>query len=118
MGWGRFEGKGSPVSAEPVVSIQKRGMVSINEAAVQMMGSPEEVELMFDPERKLFALHPAPQSPHAYHLRKSKSGTQRMLSATAFMKLYNIDMSYARRYTPFMEEGMLCIDLSDELTGS
>ena len=47
--------------------------------------------------------------------RKEDSGTF-MLSGTAFFKYYKIDTSEARRYPATMNEGVLCLDLSQEGT--
>lgn len=35
-----------------------------------------------------------------------------ILSATAFTQYYDIETSVSRRYKPYEQDGMLCIDLS------
>ncbi|MFC3297821.1 hypothetical protein ACFOD2_16695 [Clavibacter michiganensis subsp. insidiosus] len=42
------------------MTIQKRGLMSINRAAYEAIGKPEGVELLWDPERKLIGFRPAP----------------------------------------------------------
>ena len=51
--------------------------------------------------------------PHAYTLRtqgRSETG-QVLLSGSAFTQFYDIDTSVSRRYKPYEQDGMLCIDL-------
>jgi hypothetical protein len=47
--------------------------------------------------------------------RKEDSGTF-MVSGTAFFKHYKIDTSEARRYAATINDGVLCLDLSQEGT--
>ena len=63
------------------------------------------------------ALRPADDSsPHAYGVRTgSKRGPgQAIVSATAFTQHYGIDTTATRRWKPFVEDGMLCVDLTVE----
>lgn len=39
-----------------------------------------------------------------------------MVAATAFTAHYDIDTTATRRWKPFLEDGMLCVDLSQEGT--
>ena len=41
---------------------------------------------------------------------------QGIVSATAFTQHYGIDTTATRRWKPFVEDGMLCVDLSTEGT--
>lgn len=61
---------------------------------------------------------PDDSSPHAYAVRNgSKRGPgQAIVSATAFTAHYGIDATATRRWKPFMEDGMLCVDLTEEGT--
>ena len=42
----------------------------------------------------------------------SRDTGQVILSATAFTQYYDIDTSVSRRYKPYEQDGMLCIDLT------
>ncbi|MGY2151363.1 hypothetical protein ACW9HM_18005 [Nocardia gipuzkoensis] len=123
MGFEVFSKKMAPLAKAPSVTIQKRGIFSINKAAHDMIGSPETVELLYDRENQIVALRQSDQA-HAYGLRQqsSRSDTgQVVLSATAFTQYYDIDTSISRRYKPYLHEGMLCIDLkgpSAEVVGN
>jgi hypothetical protein len=110
-----FDKRMTPLAKAPAVTIQKRGVISLNKAAHELIDSPDTVELLFDADRQVMALRPAEDtSPHAYGVRAgSKKGPgQAMVSATAFTQHYGIDTTATRRWQPFVEDGMLCIDLT------
>lgn len=107
-----FDKKSAPSSEVPIVTIQKKGILSLNAAAHQIIDGKNVVELLFDRDRRVMALRPADPSPRTYKLRKAASGNQMLLSATAFMKVYDVDVTVTKRYQPFKEDGMLCLDLS------
>ena len=112
-----FDKRMTPLAKAPSVTIQKRGVISLNKAAHDLLGGAETVELLFDPVRRVMALRPADDSsPHAYAVRAgSKRGPgQAIVSATAFTQHYGIDTTATRRWKPFVEDGMLCIDLTTE----
>ncbi|MCM3689043.1 hypothetical protein [Kocuria rosea] len=97
------------------MTIQKRGVISLNKAAHDLVGNAETVELLFDRDRQVMALRAADDSsPHAYAVRNgSKRGPgQAIVSATAFTQHYGIDTTATRRWKPFIEDGMLCVDLT------
>ncbi|GGG65681.1 hypothetical protein GCM10011374_31970 [Kocuria dechangensis] len=110
-----FDKRMTPLAKAPSVTIQKRGVISLNKAAHELIGNAETVELLYDRDRNVVALRPADDSaPHAYAVRSgSKNGPgQAIVSATAFTQHYGIDTSATRRWKPFTEDGMLCVDLS------
>ena len=114
-----FDKRMTPLAKAPSVTLQKRGVISLNKAAHDLVGNAETVELLYDRDRKVMALRAADDSsPHAYAVRNgSKRGPgQAIVSATAFTQHYGIDTTATRRWKPFMEEGMLCVDLSEEGT--
>lgn len=111
-----FDKRSAPMKGAPSVTIQKRGIISINGPAHKMINGALVVELLFDKSRKVMALRPAEPSPRSYALREPSPSGQTLLSATAFMDAYDIDTSVSRRYEPFEEDGMLCIDLAGPST--
>lgn len=76
MGFEVFDKRMTPMAKAPSVTIQKRGVISLNKAAHQLIDSAQTVELLFDPDRRVVALRPADDSsPHAYAVRNgSKRG--------------------------------------------
>jgi hypothetical protein len=114
-----FDKRMTPLAKAPSVTIQKRGVISLNKAAHDLIGNAETVELLYDRERKVMAVRATDDSsPHAYAVRSaSKRGPgQAVISATAFTAHYGIDTTATRRWKPFMEDGMLCVNLTQEGT--
>ena len=114
-----FDKRMTPLAKAPSVTIQKRGVISLNKAAHELVDSAETVELLYDRDRQVMALRAADDSsPHAYAVRNgSRRGPgQAIISATAFTQHYGIDTSHTRRWKPFVEDGMLCVDLTIEGT--
>ena len=114
-----FDKRMTPLAKAPSVTIQKRGVISLNKAAHDLVANAETVELLYDRDRKVMALRAADDSsPHAYAVRNgSKRGPgQAIVSATAFTQHYGIDTTATRRWKPFIEEGILCVDLTQEGT--
>lgn len=116
MGFEVFDKRQAPMRGAPSVTVQKRGIVSINGPAHNFIKAERVVELLFDRDRRVMALRPAEPSANTYELRKPSKSGQTLVSATAFMDAYDIDTSVSRRYEPFEENGMLCIDFNGSFT--
>jgi hypothetical protein len=101
-------------SAEPLVTIQRRGNISLNTAAFEALGAPDAVELLYDPHKKVIGLRAADAKlPHAHLVRPATRRPLRgpfLISATAFVAYYNIDTSIGRRWIGFLSSDVLCID--------
>lgn len=111
-----FDKRSAPMRGAPSVTVQRKGIVSINAPAHKLINGAKVVELLFDPARRVMALRPAEPSPRTYELRSPSKSGQTLVSATAFMQTYGIDTSVSRRYEPFEEDGMLCIDFNGPST--
>jgi hypothetical protein len=102
---------------EPFLTIQRKGVFSLNRAAYEAMGSPEAVELLYDPEAQLIGLRNIDRNvEHAYLVRGSggRGGDSTFLiSGTAFTNYYEIDTSTTTRRAVRMMDGMLVVDLTD-----
>jgi hypothetical protein len=112
-----FDKRMTPLAKAPSVTIQKRGVISLNRAAYNLVNNAETVELLHDRDRNVMALRATDDSsPHAYAVRAgSKRGLgQTIISATAFTANYGIDTTATRRWKPFVEDGMLRVDLTQE----
>ncbi|MGC5655713.1 UNVERIFIED_CONTAM: hypothetical protein QYM44_16935 [Kocuria sp. CPCC 205315] len=61
-----FDKRMTPLAKAPSVTIHKRGVISLNKAAHDLLGGAETVELLYDQDRQVMALRPADDSsPHA-----------------------------------------------------
>jgi len=114
MGFQVFDRRHAPMRGEPSVTLQSSGVLSINAPAHRMIDNAMKVELLFDPSREVMALRPSEGSPRSYELREPTSTGLTMVSLTAFANAYGIDLSTSRRFQPFLEDGMLCVDLKGE----
>lgn len=116
-----FKRKMIPSSKAPFVTVQRKGTMAFNASAHAALGSPEFIELLYDAERQIIAFKAtAEEVEHAYALRPMKGGNTYLVAGRAFTQYYKIDTQIARRYSAFMEDDLLCLDLtgpSTEVTG-
>jgi hypothetical protein len=101
-------------SEQPVVTIQKRGVFSINKAAHTAIGSPKAVELLYDPEERIVGIRGVDETvKHAYPLRTTQKtrDTTFMASGLAFTKYYGIATETTTRWDAYVEDDILCVDL-------
>lgn len=116
MGFEVFDKRHAPMRGTPSVTVQKRGIVSINGPAHKLIDGARVVELLFDRHRQVMGIRPSEPSPRAYELRGPSKTGQAILSATAFMQAFDVDTGISRRYEPFVEDGMLCVNFAGEST--
>ena len=57
-----FDKRMTPLAKAPSVTIQKRGVISLNKAAHDLIENAETVELLYDRERRVMALRAADDS--------------------------------------------------------
>lgn len=118
MGFQVYEKGSAPVPTTPSVTIQKRGLISINRAAYDLINRPEGVELLWDSERKAIALRPAElTNQNAYPVRPQVVSADKdkgpwLIAGTLFTQFIGLDTSEAFRWTPTAEDGCLVIDIS------
>ncbi|MEU9834789.1 hypothetical protein AB0D67_24935 [Streptosporangium sp. NPDC048047] len=111
-----FTKRMAPLVKQPFVTVQKRGIISMNAAAHALLGEPEALELLYDPKERIVGFRAVSrESEHAYPLRaqNGKSVGPYIVSGTAFVKYYNIDVAVSRRWVAYLDDGILCIDLKD-----
>ncbi|WP_137845444.1 hypothetical protein [Microbacterium sp. 2FI] len=116
MGFEVYEKGSAPVPTTPSVTIQKRGLISVNRAAFEALGKPGGVELLWDAERRAIALRPAELSnQNAYPMRTQGSHSDKgpwLVAGTLFTQFIGLDTTEAYRWTPTLEDGLLIIDVS------
>lgn len=115
MGFQVYEKGSAPVASTPSVTIQKKGLISINRAAFELAGRPEGVELLWDPDEKLIALRPAfLDNPNAYPVRSQNKEAERgpwLIAGTLFTQYIKLDTSEAFRWVPTLRDDLLVIDV-------
>ena len=103
-----------PQRSQPLVTLQKRGAISLNRAAYQALGEPKAVELLYDRDASIIGLRPADITiENAYAVRPATTAAgPYLVSAMAFTRFYAIDTGITRRRPAYVENGVLCIDLT------
>lgn len=117
MAFEEFDKRAATASKSPFVTIQRKGMFSMNQAAYVLMGKPEAVTLMFDPDERLVGFRPTLiSSPRAFPVRAQQNAVTFVVGGQAFTKHYGIDTSVARRYGVEIRDGILVLDLNSQST--
>jgi hypothetical protein len=102
-------------SLPPFVTIQRKGVISLNRGSFEALDSPASVELLYDRDARLVALRKVdPSVEHAYQVRApaENRGTW-LVSAGAFTSYYEIDTSQTVRRMARLEGDLLIIDIND-----
>ncbi len=113
MAFETFQKNRMPSKGEPAVTIQKRGALSLNNAAFEALGSPSFVELLYDRDERLIGIRRSDEdTSHAYAVRGTGiNQATRVVSGKAFLAYYEIPRDVARRWIAEERDGMLVIDL-------
>lgn len=117
-----FEKGSAPTPTVPTVTIQKRGLFSLNDAAYKMINEPEYIAFLYDADEQLIALKPTTATDlNGYPARRQtppgKSGKSTgpvLIAGSMFTRFIDMDTSQARRWTPELRDGMLLIDRKTE----
>jgi hypothetical protein len=103
---------------EPLVTILKAKILSLNQAAYAALEYPDAVELMYDRTKRIIGLRAVVATArHACFVRPSTAHSasgQFMVSAMAFLKHYEIATATSRRWVAWLEDEILCVALDDE----
>ncbi len=109
-----FDKRSTPLVKRPEVTIQTKGMLSLNASAYHVLGSPEAVELLYDRDQQVVGIRPiAPDAPHAYPIRSVGAGATLLVSGRAFFAYYGIATDKPVRRDVKVVNGVLIIDLKD-----
>lgn len=120
MGFEVFEKGSAPLPTVPSVTIQKRGLFSLNEAAQQLLKYPQAIQFLWDSDRRAIGLRGVPlDAPNAYPARHQatpqgkKNKGPVLVAGTLFTKFIGLDTTNARRWVPKLEDEVLVIDLNE-----
>jgi hypothetical protein len=112
-----FDKRAVPISGDPMVTIQRTGVISLNRAAYHAIGEPSYVEMLYDPDERIVGIRPVKEKlPHAYPVRvqgRAASHTY-LLAGLAFMKYYGILPEVSIRYMAEMYGEVLGVDLKKQ----
>jgi hypothetical protein len=110
-------GRGIKTPKVPCVTLNRGGAVfTFTPEAVKLMEYPEAVLLLYDQPEHRIAFRPVSLDDiRSYMFRKQNNERIWKVSASSFVKHFGIDVSKLRRYPAEMQDGMLVIDLHEEL---
>lgn len=104
-----------PLAKDPYVTVQKKGIISINATAYSQLNRPVAVILLFDVRDQVIGLRSADtHDENAYPIRDSSSRGigPYVVSGVAFTKYYGIDTTTSRRWPAQLDGDVLCVDIS------
>lgn len=85
--------------------------MGLNRAAVQALGDPSAIVLLYDATTRSIGLRAATRRvPHAYPVLKH-GGSAATVTVIAFAKHYGIDLTTTRSYDAVLEDGILVIEV-------
>ena len=106
-----FDKKKAVYGRSPNVTIQPRGLISINQSAFRKMGEPELVVLMYDREENRVGIVGTNDEDKGYRVRvAARLGSPAVVSGSAFLNYYDIIPSETRRWAPTFEDQIMIID--------
>lgn len=97
----------------PTITITVKGVFTVNKPAMELIGCPQGVTLLFNREKRIIGLRAKADQEGKYSKVKIASKNY-MVFARSFCNVYDIDTSVARRYNATLQGGMLLIDLNKE----
>lgn len=84
---------------EPMFTLQRRGLISMNMAAFKALGEPAAVALLYDPDEGIIALRKVGRTYHnGYPVRKQQNSRSYLVGATGFTSYHKIGTDVPRRY--------------------
>jgi hypothetical protein len=108
-----FSKQAFAAAGEPTVSIQRRGIISMNHAAFVALGEPEAVELLYDRAKHLVGLRAVePDAETANPVRSDGSSSGHVVTAMKFTKHYGIPTDVGHRWVAKLDGDILLVEIS------
>jgi hypothetical protein len=104
-------------ACEPLsVAILKSGLIWLNPAAYVALHRPVAVELLFDVQARTVGLRsvgPSGDTAHLVRVAGTGAAPSYLITATAFIRHYKIDVSVSRRWSAHLDDDVVHVDLRD-----
>ncbi len=113
--WEEFTQK-STVKADTIrVSLNARGNFALNQKAVDLLGNPEAIVLMYDRVNRLIGLKTSSADVnHAYQLKRQGTSQSYFLRAKSFCNFYGIDIADTVVFNDAkLEDGMIVLQIGN-----
>lgn len=118
MAFEEFRKRAAPMPKSPSLTFQKHGTVSLNRPAMDLLGHPKYVVFMYDRDDRIVGLRPTDSENDGYQVRPApakgvpeEQAATFVISGRAFLKYYEITPTSSQRFTPYVTDGVLCVDL-------
>jgi hypothetical protein len=110
-----FDKRSVPISGEPMVTVQRKGPISLNLAAFHALGKPSHIELLYDPNERIMGFR-ALNEPlaHAYPVRQQGRSHTFLIAGHKFLKYYGIPNEVSIRYVAKLYDDVLGVDLKQK----
>lgn len=87
------------VPDEPMFTVQRRGLISMNQAAFKALGEPASVALLYDADEGIVGLRKVPRTyNNGYPVRKQANSRSYLVGAQGFMSYNKVDTDSAKRF--------------------
>jgi hypothetical protein len=107
-----FDKRAAPASDEPMITVQRKGPISLNHAAYRALGEPAYVELLYDAEERIIGVRALQEKlPHAYPVRRQGRSHTFLIAGHAFIRHFGIPNEVSKRYVAQMFDEVLGVDL-------
>ena len=96
----------------PLVTLQASGAFSMNERAFELLGHPDQIELLFNAEGEQVGFHAASEdSPYGYPIREQPNSKNFQTAGRGFCRHHGIQTGQARRFAAELHDDVLVIGL-------
>ena len=107
-----FTRRSAPRTELPRATLQKQGILAVNEAAYALLGAPRAVELLYDRAAGVIGLRAVhPSLPHAYAIRRRGKSRSYHVAVAGFARHYGIPMDATRTYPAEKRGDVLAVRL-------
>lgn len=109
-----FEGRRTRPPGVPTLSIQKRGVMSLTGPAVEALGNPAAVHLLYSPSARLIVLKPVVEgTPASFPVRRMGNNAKVwLISAKSFLDQNGVQyQDRVHSYTLLVKDGLGAVDL-------
>lgn len=106
-----FDKRRKRLDVKPTVVIRFNAVFGFNNPAMELMGSPEALLVLFDSEERLIGFTPSTRNDKRAFPIRGKEGQGRTVSAKNFLVYYGIDHDVSRAYPVEWTGEMLVVDL-------
>jgi hypothetical protein len=84
---------------DPMFTLQRRGLISLNLAAFNALGEPAAVALLFDADEGIVALRKVNRTyANGYHVRKQANSRSFLVGAQGFTSYHKIQTDLPKRF--------------------